>query len=447
MTRGSGDRERGFAIVLFALWLLPAALLAALVLDLGLAGAWQGRLQMAAELAVRDAARGWRGDPGAESWCDDAPEPDCDPLLRARAWDQARRGAASARVAALFAEGSEAAPRQGPPRLATLALGGGRDLSDPSLLALLTGVEPVLDDEQPLAANLEDRADGDLVGGRFLGRGGPNVGSCGDPARPEPFGENCRYERADFAPRAPGQPDNRSLLLRLRLTGEDPVPGIRQPDRAVPVLFGRLAGSVGESDGPALRARGLRVRATSIADARPALVAGPPAAGGPGVANFAVDVDLWRSLPVGIPARIDVGADGVLAIGGSPGAGRLLATPVAVWTALGSVALPVSGVLEQPAPGASPARWIPLFRAALDGIPRVVAFGVADFVGDPVPALTKRPTRVGEANLAATGDLRPALADLAPPVVDDLLAEVRLARACDPADVDLALACAPVLVR
>ncbi len=447
-----GDRSRvregGYVTVAVALLLFPALMMASLVLDLGFAGFLQKRMQSASDLAAREGPRGWRGSPSQGAWCADVADPACDPAARAAAWDAGRRARASASVATLHEPGEAGAPRVGPPRVPTLELGGGLSLSDPTVLALIDGEEAVYAEAAPLAVNSGDAPEGDLVGGRFVGRGTPAVVSCHDANVLEPFGENCRYERTDFVPSSAALGANRSFLARLRMTGEESVGGVSQAAVAVPVLFGRLVGTPGDPSAPPLRTRGLRVRAVAIGDARPALAAAPPVAGTAGVANFSVDVALWRTLPVDSPLPVvDEPSTGILTVGGVVGGGRVVASPLPVRLALGSPAAPIPGIVDPPAEGESATRWIPLHRLAVDGVERIVGFGVATLEPGTPPLLTKLTARVGASGVAAAPDLRETLAGLASAVINDLFAEYREARACDATDTGLGLVCAGVLVR
>ena len=431
-----------------ALMMLPILMIATLVLDLGSAGLLQTRMQTATDLAAREGPLGWRGAPADLAWCADAVAPGCDPATQATAWDANRRAAAIGQIASLHAPGAAGAPRVGAPTVPTLALGGGLSLPDPSALALVTGSVDVFAGAAPIVANAGDAPDGDLVGGRFVGRGTPAVPSCLDPNVFEPFGENCLYERSDFLASSASPGDNRSFLVRLRMTGEASQAGVAQPGISVPVLFGRFVGTPGDPAAPPLRTQGLRIRSTSIGDARPALAAAAPTGAGAGTANFGVDLAVWSTLVPDAPAAItEDPATGTLGIGGTAAAGRVLSTPVAAGFSLGAAAAPVAGVVAQPGPGTSTVRYVPLYRAALDGVPRIVGFGVADLEAGAPPRLVKRRARIEANGLTATPDLRASLAGLASPVIDDLFAEYRLASACDPADGGLALVCAGVLVR
>ena len=435
-------------MIAVALMLFPILIIASLVLDLGFAGFLQSRLQTASDLAAREGPRGWRGPPTQSAWCSDVADPSCDPAVQATAWDTNRRNVARSQVAALHAPGAAGAPRVGAPRVATLTLGGDLSLPDPSALALINGEAPTFGGASPLATNSGDAPDGDLVGGRFLGRGATPVVSCHDPDVLEAFGENCAYERSDFAPSSTSPGENRAFLARLRMTGEDATPGVSQPEIALPVLFGRFVGTPGDPSAPPLRTRGLRVRSVAIADARPALAAAAPTPGGQGVANFGVDVAVWRTLSpdVAVPISEDP-ATGLLTLASVTAGGRVLATPDAVGLALGAAALAVPGSVVQPEPGAPTTRYVPLYRVALDGVERTIGFGVADLAPGTPPLLTKRRSRVEAQGLSAAPDLQQTLGTLASAVIDDLFAEYREARACDPADDALALACAGVLVR
>jgi len=437
--------EQGVVLLLVALLLLPFLALAAVLVDVGIADLARERMQIAADAGALEGARGWRA-PDDASWCADPPAPPapgCEPAAAFAAWDAVRRERASAAAGAVFAPAAPGAPRAGPIRVPEVTpIGEERGLTDPTALAELGSAPGLrLSAPGPLAANPEDRPEGDLVAGRFLGRGGPPVPSCPDPAVAEPFGENCRYERSDFVARGvdPGV-GGRDLLVRLRLTGEAAVSGVARPEPTVPALFGRLVGVAGDPAAPPLRQRGVAVRATAIASARPALVAGAwvPDSGVIGAGNVGLAVappdappGFWRSLDPETPVSLGVDPDGALRGPGEQVVGQVIA-PGAGWLAVGQAVRSVAAAPVR----LDPEGLVALYRADPQGTARIVAFGRARLVVDPSDPerrlLVKRRAAVVAGNAAVASPAHaPVLAGLPPAVVEDVFRERSLPGACD----------------
>ncbi len=436
------DRRRGgYALLGFALLTLSLLGFAALVIDLGAADTAQSRLEAAAELAALEGPRGWRS-PTDPAWCVGSSDPECDGAGQFAAWDAERRTRASARVGALFASGDGGPPRVGP--LETTRLGPVGSLGDASLSTRIAAPaavgagpprgpgDPRIESANPLAPNADDLPQGDLVAGTFLGVSTTRVESCVDPGVFEAFGENCRYERADFVPESEVAGDRRSFLARLRLTGEGGEGGVANPDERLTVLFGRLADE-------GLRQNGVGTRATAISDARAALAAGPPADGLPGVAGVAFDLEWWASLPVDdTPITLTVTPDDGFVLQEGDPVGRVLGLPRA--TFVGD--LVVAGA---PLPGADGEAFVPLYRI-VGGGERVTAFGRASISspgGASTFTLRKWPSAVAAAHASAVATI--GLRGLGDELVNDLFMDYRDAT-CDAAD-PVGRVCAAVLVR
>ena len=134
---------------------------------------------------------------------------------------------------------------------------------------------------------------GDIVAGHFKGHDdGVPVGHGGNPIHRE---DSDDYSRFDFEmPSSPeAAPFADSVLVRLRRTSPygqegtspfsmDDVPGARSTGYTMPLLFGLGTTFLSKEpgDGYSVRHHGLALRATSIAQARPAVRIGAP--GGPG---------------------------------------------------------------------------------------------------------------------------------------------------------------------
>jgi hypothetical protein len=175
-----------------------------------------------------------------------------------------------------------------------------------------------------LQLNQPNQQHGDLVSGHY------------SPLAPA---EDSGYARSDFVPGmmigsaecdpvpepSPGSGPitDDAFLVRLRRTndldGLDELPAISSRGPAVPLLFGRGALIGGDPDEDYLpRVHGLTVRATSIAQARPALRVGPPplVASDLGAAPFDLQLDLAKVLGVPLPAVID-SSDGSIRFNGA----------------------------------------------------------------------------------------------------------------------------------
>lgn len=151
-----------------------------------------------------------------------------------------------------------------------------------------------------LQTNEANSQEGDMAAGSYSDSGGPAV-------------EDASYARSDFRlpDGSPGKTSDSSpsFLVRLRRTLNsqnpeaydlDDVSGISSAGPTIPFLFGRgslLARSSANASDLTI-VSGITVRATAIADARPALSAGVTDAEHeiPGVAPFAVTAEYWSKL-------------------------------------------------------------------------------------------------------------------------------------------------------
>lgn len=209
-TRG----DRGAVLVLAISLLFAVFAIAAVVVDLGLASLEQQRMQDAADAAAIEGLRS------------------------GRAWGASFASASMAPVDAAVAD-SEA-----------LVVGGEGEWGANASLTLTQRWTPAMQ------ANVDDAPHGDFVGGTYI------------PAAAHT--ERSDYARDDFAAAAGG----RALLARLRRTGDplglDAQDGIASHGPTLPFLFGRGALIDGASDAYDPRRDGITVRATSIAESRPA---------------------------------------------------------------------------------------------------------------------------------------------------------------------------------
>ena len=356
----------GVSLVVFGLFALVAA-----VVEAGAARAAQAKLQDAVDLAAREGLR-------ARDLADVDP-------------DLVRRAVASDLVRLTFDGDLDLGTAD--PDL-QLGAGGIVPLDDLAGVGGAGGFEPAtIGRYVPAPAlNAGNEGHGDLVAGTFV----PGA----------PAGETAAYERLDFLVAGPGAAAGATAFLaRARRTtdalGLDAVPGVSTSGPPLPYLFGLgttsqpVAGS-GTAYDP--RRDGITVRATAIADARPALAAslGPDGAGllelgsstvDGGTLAVALDAVAWSALAAGDPLAFEASAGQLLQVGTGAVVGSVVA--VAGLAEVGDV-LPVTAGL---APSAADAlastrpRPVLLARTEAPGSVRVVALGAVDVVtadADPV---------------------------------------------------------------
>ncbi len=196
-----------------------------------------------------------------------------------------------------------------------------------------------------------------------------------------PLSAATPYERADFLVATPEERvagDYDSVLVRLRRSAESPVEDVVSVGPPVPFLFGR--GPYGDATLLDRRERGTVVRATAIATARPAVVAGPllgPAAPNvpQGLANFWVEIASWRSVTdmQNLPVNVTVNLDGDGTFSGGLDGGFVTDLDVSRPCVLGD-SLSDRGA---DAPEAANDRFVPIY-SVVSGTPRVVAFGLVN---------------------------------------------------------------------
>ncbi len=345
-------------LVLVALTIFGLFALAAAVVELGAAGAAQAELQDAVDLAAREGLR------GRDRGLDDA--------------ERVRRESARDAVLRSFdADLDLSTPNAG------LALGAGGIVQTQALAGIggAGGFDPAQISRYipELELNRLNAPHGDLVAGAFRAE--------------QPAFETATYERTDFEPASPDAAGSaNAFLVRARRTrdaqGLDAVPDVSSSGPPLPLLFG-LGASLqpvngsGEVYDP--RRDGLTVRATAIADARPALAAclGPDGSGllefGPsatGAGVWALDVAFWNAGSPGDMLLLEAAAGRVVELGGGAAVGAIV--PVAGRLAVGN---PLSPALAggPPAPDDAQAsvgpRTLALVQAEGPGLVRVVAFG------------------------------------------------------------------------
>jgi len=277
--------QRGVVLALVLPFALVVLAIATLTLDLGLARAHQGTMQLATEAAALEGLA-WRDVPRALTDADR---------------EELRRELARAQMLRVVDEDGRAldALVDGTLPNSEFALGFGPVVSiaepdqlEGSTLAIPDGA--LVPDPQ---LNLDNAQSGDLVAGTFAPA--PDPVSCAMTLGvPLGFLENALYERCDFDVPAEGVPAatlqaQGAFLARARRTndrlGLDDVPGVSSNGPPFPYLWGR--GALLDRTPNSPLHEGITVRATSIAEARPAVVASIGNAFDAGLALVDVDGD------------------------------------------------------------------------------------------------------------------------------------------------------------
>ena len=233
-----------------------------------------------------------------------------------------------------------------------------------------------------------------------------------DPGCPtaNPGIECADYTRKDFVPAdVSTSPTANAFLVRLRRSVKpapwqdpaslDSISGVSSAGPTLPLTFGLGSTLQAQSNPPGVRLTGLTVRATAIADARPARGVGlpdplfvPPRLG---VTPFGLDRLAWSTgLSVGTPASGNVSASGEITVGGVA-IGRFL-------TQVLSIGEPVQGSSPQVGPITMDG-YAPLYQDIL-GTERIVGFARIEMVGTTPGAvqIIKHPSQVAVENATST---------------------------------------------
>ena len=353
--------RRGTVMILFAMIVFLVMAIAGLVIDMGLVRVTQRQMQTATDSAAIEGLRGTD-------------------LLT----EQERRTNASQMVAWTFDDNMnpQTVDNQygaGP----VLQLSGG--FGDPTLAASQTlsvpaqhVYKPSRSDGTPgLELNLPDQASGDMVAGQF------NTGQSATEAND--------FSRADFTPfNETNQPTRDAFLVRMRRTrnvsGLDQAAGVSSSGPTLPFLF--ALGSLIHEQSDATqnpnnyspRQDGVSVRATAIAESKPALFVGPQDAdlytaygiqsNIPQIATFALPSANWNSAA----SNGKVSTTGAEAVGSSTtfvAVGQLTTGSLADSGSL----LPTGRLI------------VPLF-ATIDTVEVIVGFGLANSSGGTLATVT-----------------------------------------------------------
>ena len=263
-----------------------------------------------------------------------------------------------------------------------------------------------------LESNPTNASHGDLVSGEFL-----------DVSK---HTESSDYTRNDFLPAdQASSPSANAFLVRLRRTndlqGLDRLEGISSAGNPLPLLFG--LGSTIQATENGIRQTGFSVRATAIADARPAFRIGfpVPLATPPiiGATPFALALDFWDSLTEEVPAPAVVNASGSISTGSHPDAGRFTPPPPdpnavnTVGQSIPDLTLPASESVDLTG-------YVPIF-AAVSGVNRVIGFGMVAIAGSTpgTVQITRLTSRIAPAN--ATRHLTEGFPDLSDEALSTVL--------------------------
>ncbi|MCP9471159.1 MAG: Tad domain-containing protein [Nitrospira sp.] len=352
--------------------------LGGLVIDLGMAILTQVQMQAMADPAALEGLR-FR----------DALDGNGQPI-----GDEGRR-AAAARLASLVFD--DDLDPSAPPTM-SLRIGAGPELvltdhDDPTIAALHASRTITVPDQRTylpqLQLNLTNEPYGDLVAGTFV-----------SPWPTALSREDGNYGRNDFIPSeqadSAGAP---AFLVRLRrandFEGFDHQEGVSSGGSPLPLLAGH--GSLtpfANPDNPNdynFRAYGFTVRATALADVRPALQVGFPQTGVTppieGALPLALTLELWNGLPVGQPVVLAVDGTGTISGNGLALAGRFTPPPPDpnAATTVGQAVVAAPPALDAEVTG-----YVPIYHVFDEGgvpVERVIGFGRAAVTG-PLPTVT-----------------------------------------------------------
>jgi len=296
------SNRRGATLVLFAMMLFGVIALACLVIDMGSLLAARRQLQSAVNAAAIEGLRLRDGLPPQWQSPDSVPAqayvaagygfPETAYSPSDTEWQSyfnfARRWAAANAASQVLTSNSLTA--DGEPFYAMQAptFTGGLPLGEFTVAQTVNVTGTSLQQYQPdLLPNLGDADQGgDMVAGQYLGS--RDYATTADPAHTE--GDD--YSRTDYSP-ATG---NSAFLVRMRRTNEEAT-STRSAWVPVPSLFNGV--TMLDTANPA---GGYPVRGTAIADARPAIIAGPAYPAGMFLASSTQSAAIYGLTPFAIAA-------------------------------------------------------------------------------------------------------------------------------------------------
>jgi hypothetical protein len=407
-------RRRGYTLVFFAMLLFGIMAMAALVIDIGFARLTQRQMQTAADSAALEGLRFRDEIPSSlivsyETELVDA----CGPVQNDPTWrDCARRWFAAKRVSDTFdddldPDGGDTGNFGVGPVVNLTGSVGDPDINAGQLLTI--PATPVF--KPSLELNTGDNVankHGDMVAGTFdfkyqypdftppNGDTNPAINEYSDP------NVGDYYVRRNFIPSSNATTAD-SFLVRMRRLHDDvdvvdTKASVSSKGPGIPYLFAR-----GSLINRQLVQRGVVVRATAIADAKPVFSVGfadntatPPLRG---LVPFALELNYWQDLTNSTP-------DSQMLSGGEIGApvvGRFFTVTN------DPLAMPVMVGRELPAAAALPddtySGYVPIYDAIDDGmstLDRVVGYGlVTAVVASGSVDITREPSELAGENAAA----------------------------------------------
>ncbi|MEW4528194.1 pilus assembly protein TadG-related protein [Maioricimonas sp. JC845] len=302
----SACRREGTILVGMAVFLFVLLPILALVVHTGFITLTRRQMQTAVHSAALEGLR--HRDAPAATWtdstnhpaglwgaCEDPPDQAAEPEKYAKWLDCARRWSADRHVQMVFDgdldAGTESSVRLGAGPDVQFDDSGGIPVPGTVFVASekIVGVVPF---RPHLERNEDDEPHGDQVAGQYR----PGASHA----------EGADYVRDDFA--YDGSEPADAFLVRLRRTrpsGQsapalDDVADVSSTGPTVPFLFGRGANTLSSAALWNRRQRGTIVRATAIAQARPAVTVGVPSSDvDRGLALFWIEADGWDDLSAG----------------------------------------------------------------------------------------------------------------------------------------------------
>jgi hypothetical protein len=262
-------------MVLFALVVVVILGTIGLVIEMGTVRVTRERMQSAADAVALEVLRERDWDPGGTG----------DPYARDRGRRERNRVLASWTFANQLQGTYEESEQGAGPFIDMTPSVPEADFVNRSLILNEVGHSvPVLRTNYDGSGGVLNKKNGDIVSGTFKGYDGGSIGFGGNPI----YRENGDYDRVDFtAANGPDAPMADSVLVRLRRTVPHGQPGgpwndledhVSSSGWTMPLVFGLGSTFIGSdpTQGYSIRHHGLPMRATAIAQAKPAVRIGVP---------------------------------------------------------------------------------------------------------------------------------------------------------------------------